>query len=56
MDNKNNTISSITYDLIKKDIICSKKQKIVVKSPSGEEIQIKFKKLQNYINKGYTQV
>ena len=31
-------------------------QKIVVRSPSGEEIQIKFKKLQNYLNKGYTQV
>ena len=29
-------------------------EKIKMISPSGEEIEIKFKKLQNYINKGYT--
>ena len=30
--------------------------KILVRSPEGKEIQIKYKKLQNYIEKGYTQV
>ena len=29
-------------------------EKIKMISPSGDEIEIKFKKLQNYINKGYT--
>jgi len=29
-------------------------EKIKMISPSGEELEIKFKKLQNYINKGYT--
>ena len=31
-------------------------EKVTVRSPNGEEIEIKFKKLQNYINKGYSQV
>ena len=31
-------------------------QKILVRDPSGKEIEIKYKKLQNYLNKGYTQV
>ena len=30
-------------------------EKVKVVSPSGEVIEIKYKKLQNYINKGYTQ-
>ncbi len=31
-------------------------EKIMVKSPDGEKIEIKFKKLQNYLKKGFTQV
>ncbi|NOZ04228.1 MAG: preprotein translocase subunit SecA [FCB group bacterium] len=31
-------------------------EKITVVSPKGEKIQIKYKKLQQYINRGYTQV
>ena len=31
-------------------------EKIIVRGPNGEEIEIKNKKLQSYINKGYTQV
>ena len=31
-------------------------EKIFVQSPKGEKVQIKFKKLQQYLNQGYTQV
>ena len=31
-------------------------EKIIVRGPGGEEIRIKYKKLQTYLNKGYTQV
>ncbi|MBA64916.1 MAG: preprotein translocase subunit SecA [Candidatus Marinimicrobia bacterium] len=31
-------------------------EKIMVKSPDGEKIEIKFKKLQNYLKKGFTQI
>ena len=31
-------------------------EKIMVQGPDGQQVQIKFKKLQNYLNKGYTQV
>ena len=31
-------------------------EKIRVLSPSGKEIEVKFKKLQHYINQGYTKV
>jgi preprotein translocase subunit SecA len=31
-------------------------EKVTVVSPSGEKIQIKYKKLQQYLNRGYTQV
>ena len=31
-------------------------EKIYVLSPSGDKIQIKYKKLQQYLNQGYTQV
>ena len=31
-------------------------EKILVRAPDGKELQIKFKKLQSYLNKGYTQV
>ena len=31
-------------------------EKIIVRGPNGEEIEIKNKKLQSYLNKGYTQI
>ena len=31
-------------------------EKIIVRGPNGEEIEIKNKKLQSYLNKGFTQV
>ena len=31
-------------------------EKILVKGPDGKQIEIKYKKLKNYLNKGYTQV
>ena len=31
-------------------------QKIMVEGPDGKKIEIKYKKLQNYLNKGFTQV
>ena len=31
-------------------------EKIKLKSPSGKEIEVKFKKLQHYVNQGYTKV
>ena len=31
-------------------------EKIYVQSPQGEKIQIKYKKLQQYLNQGYTQI
>ena len=31
-------------------------EKILVRAPDGKELQVKFKKLQSYLNKGYTQV
>jgi preprotein translocase subunit SecA len=41
---------------IKVDQKLGRNDKIKVVSPSGEEIEIKFKKLQQYLNQGYTQV
>jgi preprotein translocase subunit SecA len=44
----------------RKPIVTGKKigrnDKILVVSPSGEKIEIKFKKLQQYLNQGYTQL
>ncbi len=31
-------------------------EKVTVRGPDGKQIEIKYKKLQNYLNKGYTQV
>ena len=31
-------------------------EKITVQGPDGKQIEIKYKKLQNYLNRGYTQV
>ena len=45
---------------VSKPIVADKKigrnEKIFVQSPSGEKVQIKYKKLQQYIKQGYTQV
>ncbi len=43
-----------------KPVVADKKigrnEKILVQAPNGEKIEIKFKKLQQYLNQGYTQV
>ena len=31
-------------------------EKILIKGPDGIQIKVKYKKLQSYLNKGYTQV
>jgi preprotein translocase subunit SecA len=31
-------------------------EKVMVKSPNGKQIEIKYKKLQHYLNQGFTQV
>ena len=45
---------------VSKPVVADKKigrnEKILVQAPSGEKIEIKFKKLQQYLNQGYTQV
>ena len=45
---------------VSKPIVADKKigrnEKILVQAPNGEKIEIKFKKLQQYLNQGYTQV
>ena len=43
-----------------KPIVADKKigrnEKIFVQSPNGEKIQIKYKKLQQYLKQGFTQI
>ena len=45
---------------VSKPVVADKKigrnEKILVQAPNGEKIEIKFKKLQQYLNQGYTQV
>ena len=45
---------------VSKPIVADKKigrnEKILVQAPNGEKIEVKFKKLQQYLNQGYTQV
>ena len=41
---------------LKVDPKMGRNQKIIVQSPDGEKIEIKYKKLQSYLNKGFTQV
>jgi len=52
--------SNSQQNRVKKPVVADKKigrnEKIFVQSPSGEKIQIKYKKLQQYLNQGYTQV
>lgn len=31
-------------------------EKITLMSPSGEKVEVKYKKLQHYLNKGFTKV
>ena len=41
---------------IKADQKMGRNQKILVQSPDGKQVEIKYKKLQSYLNKGFTQV
>ena len=41
---------------VKADQKMGRNQKILVQSPDGKQVEIKFKKLQSYLNKGFTQV
>ncbi len=41
---------------VKVDQKMGRNEKIIVQSPDGKKIEIKYKKLQSYINKGYTRV
>ena len=41
---------------IKTEQKVGRNEKIMVRGPNGDEIEIKNKKLQTYLNKGYTQV
>ena len=41
---------------VKVDQKMGRNQKILVQSPDGKQVEIKYKKLQNYLNKGFTQV
>ena len=45
---------------VSKPIVADKKigrnEKILVQAPNGKKIEIKYKKLQHYLNQGYTQL
>ena len=41
---------------VKVDQKMGRNQRILVQSPDGKQVEIKYKKLQSYINKGFTQV
>ena len=41
---------------LKVDPKMGRNQKIIVQSPDGKKVEIKYKKLQSYLNKGFTQV
>tara|TARA_B100000886_G_scaffold315346_1_gene253256 strand:- start:607 stop:1878 length:1272 start_codon:yes stop_codon:yes gene_type:complete len=41
---------------VKVDQKMGRNQKILVQGPDGKQVEIKYKKLQDYLNKGYTQV
>jgi preprotein translocase subunit SecA len=51
---------NVSQKAANKPMVADKKigrnEKVFVQSPSGEKIQIKYKKLQQYLNQGYTQV
>ncbi len=54
--NQGNTSQKAANKPIVADKKIGRNEKIFVQSPSGEKIQIKYKKLQQYLNQGYTQV
>ena len=41
---------------VKVDQKMGRNQKILVQGPDGKQVEIKYKKLQSYLNKGFTQV
>jgi preprotein translocase subunit SecA len=41
---------------LKVDQKMGRNEKITVQGPDGKKIEIKYKKLQNYLNKGFTQI
>ena len=41
---------------VKVDEKIGRNEKIKLVSPSGKQIEVKFKKLQHYLNQGYTKV
>ena len=41
---------------VKVDPKMGRNQKITVQGPDGKKVEIKYKKLQSYLNKGFTQV
>ena len=49
-----NTNSDIQQTPITSDEKIGRNEKIKLVSPSGKQIEVKFKKLQHYINQGYT--
>ena len=49
-----NASQKVNFPVADKKI--GRNEKIYVQSPSGDKIQIKYKKLQQYLNQGYTQV
>ena len=54
--NQNNAQQKRVTNPVVADKKIGRNEKIFVQSPSGEKIQIKYKKLQQYLNQGYTQV
>ena len=51
-----NSINLKQGDLSKADQKMGRNEKITVQGPDGKKIEIKYKKLQNYLNKGFIQV
>ena len=41
---------------VKVDQKMGRNQRILVQGPDGKQVEIKYKKLQSYLNKGFTQV
>jgi len=47
--------SGVPKQPIKVDDKIGRNEKIKLVSPSGKEIKVKYKKIQQYLNQGYTQ-
>ena len=56
VQNQNNQGRKTVNTPIVADKKIGRNEKILVQAPNGEKIEIKFKKLQQYLNQGYTQV